>query len=110
MRSVPVGLRPSFFLGGQRFRTRQTLRHHQTLESREPAMVVPRTIHRFTARRVELQLIGKRRRPFIPRELPLLRQLDGERKRLSLPWLRKHWPTRIAWQSRQRRNIVSLER
>src|SRR5271167_2132798 len=84
MRRVSVGLRPRLFAFQQRGRIGQLLCHDQTLERREPAVVVPRSIVRFTARRIRLQFIGEYRSPFSPSEVPQLRELDGERKGLSL--------------------------
>jgi hypothetical protein len=33
--------------------------------------------------------------------MPVLRELDRERKGLGLPWLGEHWAARIARQARQ---------
>jgi len=60
--SAPVSLGPRFFPGEHRGLVREVLFGHQTLESREPMVVVVRAIVGLTAIRGGLQLIDERGR------------------------------------------------
>ena len=78
------------------------LRHHKMFKSRQPAVVVARSIIGFTARRIRFQFFSQYSRPLAPREVPMVRERDGKRKGLSLPRLGKDRPALIAWQAWQR--------
>src|SRR5260370_14392366 len=71
-------------------------------------LVVTRTVVGLAAVCGRLELIGERSRPFLPREMPLLGELDGECERLGLPGLGKHGPALVARQTRQRREVFGL--
>ncbi len=71
-------------------------------------VVVARAIIGFAAIGRRPELIGERGRPFLPREMPLRRQTDGERESLRLSRLRKDRPTLIAWQVCQSGEIFGL--
>jgi hypothetical protein len=60
------------------------------LESRKPMIIVMRTVVWFAATRGAVELVGKRCRPFLPCEKPLLGELHCERERLGLLRLGKH--------------------
>ena len=64
-------------------------------------MVIARAVAGFTAIGRRFQFFSERSRPFLPREMTLLGELDRERKGLGLPWLGEHWAARIARQARQ---------
>src|ERR1700693_4531108 len=70
-------------------------------------VVVARAVVRFTAVVRSLEFFGERGRPFLPSEMALLGELDGECERLSLPRLGKDRPTLIAWQARERSEALS---
>src|SRR5260370_32166911 len=71
-------------------------------------LVVTRTVVGLAAACGGLEFIGERSRPFLPREVPLLGELDGERERVSLPGLGKRGSALVARQARQRREAFGL--
>ena len=63
-------------------------------------MVVTRAIVRLTALYIGLQFVSKGGGPFPPSKVASSRELHGQRKRLSLPWLGEYRSVRIARQPR----------
>src|SRR4029077_10075647 len=98
----PVRVGPRFFAGGERCRVAQALGGNQSLQSRKPMFVVMRAVVGLTAIGGGLELLRKRRGPFLPSEMPMLGEFHGKRKRLRLPRFGKHRVTLslIAWQAR----------
>src|ERR1700693_2712437 len=94
---MPIRVSPSLFTSQQFGRIRKTLCRDETLEGRQPIMVIVRAVIRFATIRRTLYFFRKSGRPLLPSEMPLLGELDAERKRLCLPRLRKHWSFLIAW-------------
>src|SRR4051812_19743362 len=64
-------------------------------------LIVVRSVVGLTARRGALQLVSKGVGPFLPGEMPLLREFHGECKRLRLPLFCKHWTFFVTRQTRQ---------
>src|SRR2546421_7418299 len=64
-------------------------------------LIVMRTIVRLTALGRPLQFVSKRVGPFLPREIPLLREFHRDCKRLRLPWFCKHGTFLVTRQTRQ---------
>ena len=77
MGSAPVGLGPRFLARSQVRRIGQTLGCNRALESGQPMVIVTRAVVGLTAARGGAEFIGQRDRPFLPSELPLLRELDA---------------------------------
>src|SRR5579864_8747579 len=101
---MPISVRPSLFASKQFSRTRKTLCRDETLEGRQPIMVIVGAIINFAPIGGPLYFFRQRGRPFLPSEMPLLRELNGKRKRLCLPRLCEHWPALVArqlWQGRE---------
>ena len=65
-------------------------------------LVVTRAVVGLTAIGGGLEFVRERGCPFLPGEMPLLRELDGERERLRLPGLGKYRALCISRQARQR--------
>src|SRR5713101_2135511 len=96
MRGAPMSFGPGLLAREKRRRISQARGHDQALESRQPMVIVSRAVVRLTATGGGLEFIGERGRPFLPGEIPLLRELDRERESLGLPRLGKHRPLRVA--------------
>src|ERR1700756_5804460 len=90
MGSAPVGLGPRLLARSQARRIAQAFGCTQALESAQPMVIVTRAVVGLTAARGGAEFIGQRDRPFLPSELPLLRELDCERERFGLPRFGKH--------------------
>ena len=88
MRGMKVGFCPCRFAFAHRFPIGQTLVDDKPFQRRQPMLVVVRAIIRLTAIIGGLQLIGQRSGPFLPGEMAVLGEFDGERKRLRLPRFR----------------------
>jgi hypothetical protein len=69
-------------------------------ESSKPMLEISQAIIRFAALHSRLELFAKGGRPLCPRKVPLRGQLHSNRKRLRLPWFRKHWASRVVGQKR----------
>ena len=81
-----VCLSPCVFALIERRHIGQTFRRHQTLQCRQPMMVVSRrVIVRFAAIDRLTQFPGKRRGPFAPREVARVMQSNSQCKGLRLP-------------------------
>ena len=106
VRRVAVRIGPRFLPVDERRGIEQPLCLHEVLERGKPMVVIVRSIVRFTALRGRVKFAGQRRRPFLPREMTLLGELDGERERLRLPGLGEHRATVVAWEARQPRESV----
>ena len=65
----------------------KTFARDQAFQRRQPMLVVMRAVVGLAAIFGRLQLGGQLRRPFFPREVALLGELDGERESLRLPGL-----------------------
>ncbi len=96
MRRVSIGFRPCFLAQGQRARFSEAFGGDETLQRCQPMFVVARAIIGFTAVRRALEFLRQRRRPLLPREMPLLGELDSEREGLRLPGLGKHWASLVS--------------
>jgi hypothetical protein len=100
VRSATIGICPGLFAREQRGRIGQALGRDKALESRQPMLVVMRAVVGLAAIGSGLEFAGERCGPLLPREMPLLGELDGQRKRLRLPRLGKHRPAFVARQRR----------
>ena len=65
-------------------------------------VIVARAVIRLTPIGSGIEFISERIRPFLPREMPLLGELQRERERLGLPRLSKHRLALVSRQARQR--------
>ena len=101
VRSVSIGCGPGFFACEECGSIGQPLRGDQSLQSSQPVFVVARTVVGFTTSGSDLELVGQRGRPLLPRELALLGELDGERERLRLPRFGEHRPALVTRQPRE---------
>src|ERR1700730_11270644 len=90
MQSMPVRLGPSLFARKQRRRIRQSLGHHQALQSCQPMMIVTCPVVGLAAVCCGLQFIGQRGRPLFPSEMSLFGKPHCHRKRLGLPGFGKY--------------------
>jgi hypothetical protein len=72
------------------------------VKSRKPMVIVMRAVVWLATSSGGLEFVGKCRRPLLPGEVPLLRELDGEREGLGLSGLREHGALIVARQRGQR--------
>ena len=103
VRRVAVRIGPRFLALDERGAIEQSLRLHEVLERGQPMVVIVRSIVWLTALGGRLEFACKRRGPFLPREVTLLGELDGERERLGLPGLGEYRAAFVARKLRQRR-------
>ena len=80
VRRVPVGFDPIFLAHIEGCSIGQTFFQHQALESRQPMVVIARSIVRLISIGRCLQFISKPGGPFIPSEVSKLGEFNGERK------------------------------
>lgn|SRR5208282_3309500 len=91
-----VGFGPGFLARQQSCGVGQLLGRYQTFKGREPMMIVARAVVGLASTGGRFDFIRESRCPFLPGEMPLLGELDGERERLSLPRLGKYGPSLVA--------------
>src|SRR5579863_591850 len=98
---MPVSIGPCFLASSERPRIAQAFGSNEPLQSREPMLVISRTVIRLTAIGGGLQFIRKRGCPLFPGKMPLLGKFHGERECLRFPRLAKYRPAFVAGQARQ---------
>ena len=62
-------------------------------------VIVARAVIGLTAIGGSFDFTGKSGCPLLPREIPLLGELDGEREGLGLPWFGKYGPAFVGRQA-----------
>src|SRR5713101_8537832 len=98
---VTVGIGPGFFASEKRGRISQTFCGEETLQGREPVVVIMRAIVAFAAVGGGFEFCGEGSGPFLPGEMPLLGEFHGKSKGLGLPRLGENRTAGVARKLRQ---------
>src|SRR5262252_4689691 len=107
---MEVGFGPRLSAVAHRLPISEPLLDDKPFQRCQPMLIVMRSIIRLPAIFGGLELIGQCGGPFLPREVPVFGELDGERKRLCLPWFGKHRSAFIARQAWQQCEVLVLRR
>src|SRR5215471_15922693 len=97
---VAIGVCPRFLALTEGSEISELLLGYELFERRKPVLEIARAIIRFAAIRSRSELFAQGCRPLRPREVPRRGQLHRKRKRLGLPWFRKHGASLVAGQQR----------
>ena len=87
VRRAPVGLGPRFLAFGECCAFRQSTFAHESLERREPMVVITRAVVRLAARRRLFDLVRQGARPLLPSKRTLAMKMHDKREGLRLPGL-----------------------
>ena len=101
MRGATICFGPGIFASEKRSGVAQTLSGGEAFESREPMLVVMRTIIGLASIGCGFKFVSERGCPFLPSEIASLGKFDGECKGLGLPGFGKDWPALITRKLRQ---------
>src|SRR5260370_30205910 len=101
VRGARMGCGPGFFASEKRSGVAQSVSGDEAFESREPMLVVMRTIIGLASIGRGFEFVSERGGPFLPSEIAPLGKFDGECEGLGLPGFGKDWPALITRKLRQ---------